>query len=474
MKVLYVASEGLPYIKSGGLADVIGSLPEAVQTPKLQVATIMPLYSKIIEKRMPELTYEMTVHVNQGMYDTDVRIFSHTIKKIKTYFIENQAYFERPELYGYPDDGERFAFFQHAVMNFIVAAGGEYDIVHCHDWHTGMIPVLGRTMYKWHNEVSKLKYVYTIHNLAFQGNFPTGVLTECFGLTMDLMYDNSVNFYDGMSFMKGGIFYSDKITTVSETYAHEILTPEFGENMEYVLSLRADDLSGIVNGIDTKMWDPKKDNLIYQPYDAKSLEAKAENKTRLQEEYGLHVNPDVPLFSMVSRLTGQKGVQLLIERFHEMMSRDMQVFILGSGDPMYESALYDVVQHYPGRAVFYRGYNEALSHEIYAASDFFLMPSYFEPCGISQLISLRYGTLPIVRETGGLKDTVAPYNQYTLEGTGFTFTHFNGYDFADAVGRAHDVYWNKEAFNQLRLNAMEAKVGWLESARAYRDLYRGL
>lgn len=473
MKVLFVAAEGLPYIKSGGLADVIGSLPNSIASSKIKVDVILPLYSAIINKYMKKLEYVRTIDVNQGIFGEKVRIFQHTINKITTYFVENQRFFERNEMYGYADDGARFAFFQHTVMNFILASDGDYDLVHCHDWHTGMIPVLGRTLYQWHKKISHLKYIYTIHNLAYQGNFPTSVLTDCFGLTLDLMADNSVNFHDGMSFMKGGIFYSDRVTTVSKTYSKEILTKEFGEQMEYVLQLKKGVLSGIVNGIDTKMWNPASDKIIAKKYNINTLENKSLNKTTLQQEYGLKVDKNIPLIAIVSRLTNQKGIDLVVDKINEITNLPIQFFILGSGDEQFENQL-KYYEFKNKNFVFYKGYSESLAHQIYAASDLFLMPSYFEPCGISQLISMHYGSLPIVRETGGLKDTVKPYNKYTSEGTGFTFARFDSFDMFECIKRAVELYQNEQEFKKLQINAMNEKVGWLESAREYRKLYREL
>ena len=474
MNILFAASEGLPYAKSGGLADVVGSLPAKLKTRAVTVSVIMPLYQTIIETMMPELEYVKTINVKHGMFDTDSRIFAHTISGVTTYFVENREYFERDNLYGYVDDGGRFAYFQLAVMNFILEHDTVFDVIHCHDWHTGMIPVLGKTLFKWHERIAHLKYVYTIHNLAFQGNFPSSVLTDCFDLTMDLVYDNSVNFDDGISYMKGGIFYADKITTVSQSYAREILTPEFGERMDGVLRLREPDLVGIVNGIDTKLWNPAKDTLLTSVYDVDSLDLKAPNKSSLQANYGLTVDADIPLFGMVTRLTDQKGVTLLIDTMEDIVQMGIQVIVLGSGNPHYEDRLAYLAYQYPKNVCFYKGYNENLAHEIYAGSDFFLMPSAFEPCGISQLISMRYGTLPIVHETGGLRDTVIPYNVYTGEGTGVSFTYFNNDEFYSAVERAVGVFGDKRFMKTLQTNAMRTDVDWLESARAYRDLYRNL
>ncbi|MFV0254775.1 MAG: glycogen synthase [Erysipelotrichaceae bacterium] len=473
MRVLFVASEGLPYIKSGGLADVIGSLPHNLSNDQTSVEIIMPLYQKIIDKYLAKLEYVFTIEINQGIFRTNARIFQHNNNGVVTYFVENQEYFERSQLYGYGDDGARFAFFQHAVMNFILQQKNNYDIIHCHDWHSGMIAVLGKTLYQWHDKIKNLKYVYTIHNLAFQGNFPTSVLTDCFGLTLDLMADNSVNFHDGMSFMKGGIFYSDKVTTVSETYANEILTKEFGEQMDYVLDLKRADLIGIVNGIDIKLWNPNTDKALAYKYSKNSLVNKAKNKLALQCEYGLSNNKDVPMIALVSRLTDQKGLQLIVDKIEDLLKLNLQLFFLGSGDSKYE----DIFKYLEGKYdnfVFYRGYNEILAHQIYAASDFFLMPSYFEPCGISQLIAMRYGSLPIVRETGGLKDTVSPYNKYELSGEGFTFSNFDSTEMYYAIIRALELFVDNNIYQRIQINAMSKRVSWNQSAKKYRQLYQSI
>lgn len=470
MKILFVASESLPYVKSGGLADVVGSLPKSLCDKENSVDVIIPLYQKIIDKYSSKLEYHFTTYVNQGFYNEKVRIFKHKVKDVTTYFVENQKYFERESLYGYADDGARFAFFQHAVMNFILEEKQNYDILHCHDWHTGMIPVLGKTLYYWHKKINKLKYVYTIHNLAFQGIFPTTVLTDCFGLTLDLMADNSVNFHDGMSFMKGGIFYSDKITTVSKTYAEEILTVEFGEKMQDVLNLKKSCLSGIVNGIDIKLWNPNSDKYISNKYNKKTLEDKSLNKLDLQREFNLKQDKKTLMIGLVSRLTTQKGLNIIIYNLEKILNLNLQLFILGSGDSEYEETLKYFENKYDN-FIFYKGYNEKLAHKIYASCDFFLMPSYFEPCGISQLIAMRYGSLPIVRETGGLKDTVIPYNKYLKSGTGLSFKNYDSNELFNTILRAIELYENKKDFKIIQENAMSKRVSWVESAKKYKNLY---
>ncbi|MFV0381268.1 MAG: glycogen synthase GlgA [Breznakia sp.] len=473
MRILHVASEGLPYVKSGGLADVIGSLPHSVQSKDIDVDIFMPLYKRIIDKYMGQMEFVFHIDIQQGMFHEKARIFRHVHNHVSTYFVENQQYFEREDLYGYADDGARFAFFQHAVMNFLLKQKDGYDILHCHDWHTGMVPVLAKTLYQWHDKINHLKHVYTIHNLAFQGNFPTSVLTDCFGLTLDLMADNSVNFHNGMSFMKGGIFYSDKVTTVSKTYAEEILTVTFGEQMEYVLGLKKMDLIGIVNGIDIQMWNPQKDRHLTKKYTKKTLSNKIINKCTLQKGYGLTVTEDIPLLVAVTRLSKQKGIQLVLDILPRLLELPVQLMILGSGDDVYEQKLAYFESVYDN-FVFYKGYNEGLAHQLYAAADLFLMPSYFEPCGISQLIAMRYGCLPIVRETGGLKDTVIPYNQYDRSGTGFTFARYDGNDFYQAILRALQVYQTPTIYKAIQKNAMDKKVSWAQSAKRYRKLYREL
>ena len=471
--VLFVASEGLPFIKSGGLADVIGSLPKELVRKGDDARVIMPLYLKIVNQHKENLEKLCTFDVHSGNLHTVATIYTTVREGVTYYFVEHQGYFERGGLYGYDDDGERFAFFTKAVLEMLNQIDYFPDIVHCHDWHTGMLALMCKDHYAHDARYQNMKHVMTIHNLAFQGNFSADLLHTCLGMDMKYYFDGTVRFHNGISYLKAGILFSDKVTTVSNTYAHEILTKEFGENMEGVLESRAWDLSGIVNGIDCDLWNPKTDSLLAKNYDVKSfVGGKKANKRALQEAMGLRVADDVLLIGMVSRLTWQKGVYLLVEKMYELMGQDVQLVILGTGETNIENEFKQIEYRFPRRAVYYCGYNEELAHQIYAGCDAFLMPSLFEPCGLSQLISMRYGTLPIVRETGGLKDTVVPYNQYTKEGTGFTFANFNADEMMNMIKYCIYVYYmQKEDWKTLVTNAMKADVSWEASCRKYFELY---
>lgn len=471
-KLLFVAAEGLPFVKTGGLADVIGSLPQAMAKEDFEVSVVMPLYLKTARTQHASLTRLKTYPIVIGMFHTVATVYSRKDGDVTYYLIEHAGYFEREGYYGYPDDGERFSFFHHAVLRMIEEKIVEPDVIHSHDWHTGFLSLLAKTVYK--GRIKPAFTIFTIHNLYYQGVFPYGLLEPCLGLTNDWYFDGRVRFKDGISFMKAGIAYSDIVTTVSETYAKEILSPEFGEGMEYVLRLRESDLYGIVNGIDVDAWNPKTDESLVERFDKKTVhEGKLANKLSLQRDLGLKQDPNIMMVAMVSRLTNQKGVGLLLESLTDIMGWDIQLVILGTGDQWAEEALRAIEFRFPRRAVYYCGYNEGLAHRIYAGTDVFIMPSSFEPCGISQLIAMRYGSLPVVRETGGLKDTVQPYNEFTKEGTGFTFEPMNANDFKRVLWLALDVYtWRKEDFATLRLNAMAKDVSWTKSAKAYAKLIR--
>jgi starch synthase len=468
--ILFVASEGLPFVKTGGLADVIGSLPQALTKEDFDVSVVMPLYLKTAQTQRQNMEKVKSFKVEVGMFNTVATIYTQELEGIHYYLVEHAGYFERDGYYGYPDDGERFAFFQHAVMRMIEEKVVKPTILHAHDWHTGLIPLLAKTLYQ--KRVGKMLSLFTIHNLYFQGNFPFDMLESCVGLPNSYYYDGQLRFKDGISFMKAGIMYADIVTTVSKTYAQEILSPWFGENMEYVLQLRQYDLYGIVNGIDVSAWDPETDPYLATNYSAKSLKkGKSANKLAIQKELGLKEDKDTMVISMVTRLTNQKGLDLVVDAMADIMGWDVQFIILGSGDRFFEDQLKTIEFKYPRRAVFYCGYNETLAHRIYAGSDVFLMPSLFEPCGISQLISMRYGTLPIVRETGGLKDTVDPYNEYTQSGTGFMFTPYNANDMKHVMWYALDTYTHRRAdFDAMRKQAMVKDVSWESSAREYASL----
>jgi starch synthase len=470
-KILFAASEGLPFVKTGGLADVIGSLPKELCAIGFEVSVIIPLYLKTARTQHHTLSKVATFPVKVGTIDAVATIYARKIGEVNYYLVEHAGYFEREGYYGYPDDGERFAFFQHAVLRAIEEKVIEADVLHCHDWHTGFLPLLAKTVYL--HRIPQPLTLYTIHNLAFQGNFPFGILEACIGVSKQMYFDGTLRFHEGMvSFMKAGILYADAVTTVSQTYAEEILTADYGEHMEDVLRMRKKDLYGIVNGIDVEAWDPETDTALAKTYDVHTeSRGKAANKASIQAELGLRQDPGVMLVAMVSRLTPQKGIQLLMETMHEVMGWDMQLIILGTGDNWTENELRQIEFRYPHRAVFYCGYHEELAHRIYAGADMLLMPSAFEPCGISQLISMRYGTLPLVRETGGLKDTVEPYNEFTGKGTGFAFTNFNREDFKHILKYALDTYYrNHENWTKLIRQAMKKDVSWSKSAKEYAKL----
>ncbi len=468
--ILLVASEGLPFIKSGGLADVVASLPKALNKEGVKTVVVLPLYKKISMEH-PELDYIVDYPVRSGIIEVTAKLYHTVVDEVEYYFIGEDSYFYRDGMYGYADDGERFAFYCKAVLEMLAYIDFKPDVIHSNDWHTGLIPIMA----KQYEEYQEIKHVYTIHNLAFQGNFSKEVMNcldipDYYYLNGDLRFDG-----DGISFMKAGILYADEVTTVSQTYAKEIVTSEYGERMDKVLASRSDNLVGIVNGIDTELWDPATDELLWANYHAKKLSPKKECKKSLQYQLGLRVADDVCLIGIVSRMSWQKGIHLVIEKMQAIMNQDVQLVILGEGENYIESELRKIEGTYPHRAVYYCGYNEELSHKIYAGCDIFLMPSLFEPCGISQLIAMRYGTLPVVRETGGLKDTVTPYNRFDGTGNGFSFRYFTGDDMINTLCYAIETYYSdKPAWKKLMVAAMKKDVSWDNSAKQYIELYESL
>ena len=471
--ILFAASEGLPFIKTGGLADVIGSLPKVLSSRGHDVRVVLPLYKQIITKYYDDLERLGTIQVHSGWIDQPATYYKAEVNGVTYYFIEHQEYFERDGLYGYEDDGERFAFFQRAVLDMIYFIDWWPNIIHSNDWQTGMIPLLAHACYGDDYRYQNIKHVYTIHNIAFQGNFGVDMLPSCLGLDYYYFDNGSVKFDTGISFMKSGIVFADKITTVSPTYSQEILTEAYGERMDGVLRYRKGDLWGIVNGIDVNEWNPKSDPRLAKNYDARSyVSGKKANKKSLQEELGLEVRDDVPLIGLVSRLTNQKGVYMITDKINDILSMDVQLVILGTGEKAAEDSFKWMESAYKGKAVYYCGYNEDLAHRIYAGSDIFLMPSLYEPCGIGQLIAMRYGALPLVRETGGLRDTVQPFNEYTGEGNGFSFWAMNPDDMVYTLNYAVDTYYNnKPGWKGLIKSAMATDVSWERSADIYEQLY---
>lgn len=475
INILFAASECTPFIKTGGLADVAGALPSYVNTANYEIRVVIPKYSALPKKYTDKMEYMCNFYVPLGWRNQYCGLFKLKIGKVTYYFLDNEYYFKRDNLYGEFDDGERFAFFSKAVCEAILHMDFEPDILHCNDWHTALAPVFLREFYRDAEKTRDIKTIFTIHNIKFQGMFSSFLLGDILGLwgtpaAWQLLSDSHT-----VNYMLGALCYSDRITTVSPGYAEEICSWYYGEGLEYILNKRKSILSGILNGIDTKVYDPEKDKALAVNYGASSLEKKKENKLALQRETGLEVSEEVPMFALISRLTEQKGLDLVTYILPHISERNMQLVVLGVGDQKYEEAFAYYAGRYPGKICFLKKFDEAQSHRIYAASDAFLMPSRFEPCGLSQMMAMRYASLPIVRETGGLKDSVAPYNKYTGEGTGFSFANFNAHELLGAVDEALTLWFNdKEAWTHLMHNAAEADFSWKSSAKEYRELYKHL
>lgn len=474
MKVLFVASEADPFIKTGGLGDVAGALPKELIKAGVDVRVVLPKYMKIKEKYREKLNFIKWFMVSVGWRRQYCGLFEYDIEGVKYYFIDNEQYFQRAELYGHFDDGERFAFFNRAVLEALKEIDYKPDVIHCNDWQTGLIPVLLKLEYAKDDFFSQIKSVYSIHNLLFKGNFDPNILPELIGYDMTPYTNGSLEFNGGVSFMKGGINYSDAISTVSYSYAEEIQTEYYGEGLDGLLRHRSNVLTGIVNGIDYEIYNPEKDTNIYLNYNLETIENKTINKRNLQMESGLPVADDIPLIAIVSRLTNQKGMDLVIPMVDRILRRDVQIVILGTGDAGYEEHFKNLHYRYPDKVSANIKFNDVLAHKIYAGADIFLMPSLFEPCGLGQLIALRYGTIPIVRETGGLRDTVKPYNKYEGTGRGFTFSNYSANEFIEATETAINCYKDKEIWLGLIKEAMTTDNSWNKSAQQYKKMYEDL
>ncbi len=474
-KLLFVSFESLPFVKTGGLADVVYALPKAIDKRKYEVRVVMPLFKAIKEHYYDGLTYLDHIYVHSGMINEEANVYSYVNEGIEYLFIENDTFFNRDGVYGYDDDAARFSFFNVAVLEMMIKLDYYPDICHEHDYHTGVLPALCKIRYNAIENIRRIKHIFTIHNLAYQGVYDKKILFDLLAFEYRYYEDGSLRFNDCCNFMKIAIVYADIVTTVSKTYAYEIQTGEYGENLDVILQYRREDLYGIVNGIDTDLFNPSTDN-IAKNYTIKTVkERKVENKRSLQYELGLEDKPDTLLVGMISRLTWQKGLDLLVNALPRILHRDVQVAILGSGESRYEYALKMMEERYKHKAVYYCGYNEALAHRMYAGLDMLIMPSLFEPCGISQLVAMRYGTLPLVRETGGLKDTVEPLNEYAKTGRGFSFGPFDQYAFDHVFDYAYDqYYYHKDNWDMLIHNAMSYDVSFKTSAREYENLYQKL
>lgn len=475
MQIVFASAECAPFVKTGGLGDVAGSLPAALVRAGAEVIVMVPKYATIKDEYKAQMKHFSDFYVSLGWRNEYCGLEKLEHDGVTYMFIDNERYFARDYPYGFFDDGERFAFFSKAITESLqhLPAGFECDILHCNDWQTALAPVFLREFYQGLPLYDRVKTVFSIHNVAFQGQFSDTVMEDILGVAhipaaaSQLRCDAC-----SINYMLGALHYADAITTVSPTYADEIQTPEFGEGLDGVLRERSYALQGILNGIDVAGFDPATDKRIAANYTVEDRSGKAVCKAKLQEELGLEVRDDRPLMVMVTRLTRQKGMDLVMYALDRILAGGVQVAVLGTGDRDYEDGLRYFQDKYPGTMAARIEFDPALSQRMYAAADMFLMPSKFEPCGLSQIIAMRYGTLPIVRETGGLKDTVQPYNEFTGEGTGFSFSNFNGDEMGDAVFRAARLFWdNREAWDQLVTQAMSQDFSWTRSADKYLDLY---
>ncbi len=472
LRILLASSEVAPFAKVGGLADVAGSLPKALTALGNDVRVVMPRYKSVAaEATLADFPVEIGGRKETAVLKTtsiEAKV-DGTIKKVPVYLIENYQYFDRDGIYGYGDDAERFAFFSRAILAMLPKIGFQPDIIHCNDWETGPVPLLLRESYSEDPFYMRTCTVFTIHNLAYQGNFHPDVL-RILGVGEHLFHPSGLEFYGSASYMKAGILYSDVINTVSKKYAQEIQTPEFGERMEGLLRMRGDDLHGIVNGINYHEFNPKTDPRIYKNYDSSTVDDKKENKFALQKEMGLPVR-DVPLIGLVSRLVDQKGLDIVLAAIERMMEMDLQFILLGTGSPDYERTFKVAADKFPAKMAAFIGFNGILAQRIYAGSDMFLMPSRFEPCGLGQIISLRYGTIPVVRSVGGLEDTIFDYEPDTGMGNGFSFREYSPRALLRAIERAIGAYSDKQKWRRLVQSAMDLDFSWSRSAAEYMDLY---
>ncbi len=470
MKVLYVTSEALPYAASGGLGDVAGSLPQAIRQRLVGCRIVMPLYEDIPEELRENFKFITSISVPVSWRRQYCGIYEARHNGIIYYLLDNQYYFRRHGLYGHYDDAERFAFLSRAALEIIEHIDFRPDIIHCNDWQTALVPIYYKLMYSDREGYENIKTLFTIHNIQYQGIYGMEILEDVFGIYPSAR--GLVEFDGSINLMKGAIESADWISTVSPTYAEEILDPWFAHGLDGILRNHADKLSGILNGIDTINYDPEHDPLIYKNYSKSDYSGKADNKKALQERFGLPIKPDVPLIAMVTRLVAHKGLDLVQCVFEEILENDVQFVLLGAGDWAYENFFKEMKEKYPEKFSVVLGFIPELAHKIYAGADIFLMPSKSEPCGLAQMVSLRYGTIPIVRETGGLKDSVTDCGDGS--GNGFTFKSYNAHDMLNAVRRAVSLYDDKEQWDILVRRALDCDFSWGRSANEYIKLYRML
>lgn len=475
LKVLFAAAEAVPFAKTGGLADVAGSLPKELKKQGVDVRVVMPKYSCIPEvyKQQMEPVLETSVQVGWRKQYCGIQKLEHD--GVPMYFIDNEQYFKREGLYGYLDDAERFSFFSRAILDMLAQIDFIPDIIHCNDWHTGLISVFLKLEHGQNPQYQNIRTIFTIHNLKYQGVFPKERMTDTLGIDWKYFNNGDLEFFDAINFMKGGLLYSDAITTVSKAYAQEIQHPYYGEKLDGLLRDRADNLTGILNGIDYDEYNPEKDPCLFVNYDCDERGKKRDNKAHLQKELGLPVDRSLPMMAIVSRLVAAKGLDLVVRIMDELLQHEkLQLVVLGTGDKEYEDWFKGLAWRFPTKVSVNIRFNNDLAHRIYGSSDMFLMPSQYEPCGIGQLISLHYGTIPVARETGGLKDTVKPYDKYLREGNGFTFANYNAHELLYAVKRALGAYEDASIWSDIMKNAMQSDYSWKKSAEEYKELYLSL
>lgn len=471
MKILFVAAESVPFVKTGGLADVVGSLPKNLIDKGVDVRVVLPLYRDIPNIYKEAMTFVTSFELQMGWKSLYCGILSLTYEGVQYYFLDNMEMFDRDGLYGYWDDGERFAFFSMAAIEMMEKIDFTPNIIHVHDWHAAMIPMLLVHKYSWIDAFKNIRKILTIHNLRFQGIYNPIVMESLFGIQG---YVGSVMANGNVNYLQAGIQYADVVSTVSPSYASEIQTQEFGETLEGVLRYNSWKLRGILNGIDVDIYDPKTDPNLKHHFGSRSLDKKLMNKTELQTKLGLPVDETIPMIASVSRLTDQKGFNLVDEAMETLMQRNVQYVVLGTGDQIYEENFKNLESKYPDKMRALIQFDAKLAQEIYGASDMFLMPSAFEPCGLSQLISLRYGTVPIVHETGGLRDTVEPYDEFKNRGTGFSFLEFNSQTMMKMIDKALVLYQDREKWCQLMRRGMKADFSWDASVDKYIEMYEDL
>ncbi len=475
MKILFAASEAAPFIKTGGLGDVAGSLPAALAEAGHEVKVIVPLYEGIPAQWRDKMRFERCFYFDLAWRNVYCGVFSLEKDGVTYWFVDNEYYFKRHEIYGHYDDGERFAYFSKAIIEVPYQMDWSPDILHANDWQTALAPIYLLEARYHMPQLAHTKSVFTIHNIEYQGRYGAHMIEDVFGLSMDYFNEHMLEYYGDVNLMKGAIYAADAVTTVSETYAQEIQYSFYAHGLEEIIWDNREKLTGIVNGLDVKLYDPATDMGLARKFSVKDMAGKRACKTALQRAVGLREDPDIPIVACVSRLVRHKGFDLVIASLNEIMNMDVQMVILGTGEWNYEEALRNAAAQYPARFSACIRYSTTLSTVIYGGADLYLMPSVAEPCGLSQMIAMRYGTIPIVRETGGLRDTVPPYQPETGEGRGFTFASIDPQDMMDALHRAVDVYHNApDAWKKLQKAGMEADFSWNSPAEKYQKIYRGL